>query len=152
MPTSCLRSCLTCKLPLTLWLSTKLSLWLWDSSLTKLPLCCLCDWAAFVTASCLPSLPTLPATFSTLQADCRAYPPPGYHRAALQSASQSWFYSGSYLTVPVTSSTSERTLIFCITMFSYLQYLRSTMTQNSLNNCTLPHVDKEVTHELIWHC
>ena len=50
-----------------------------------------------------------------------------------------------YLTVPITSSTSERT-------FSALKrlvtYLRSTMTEKRLNNCLLLHMHKQLTDQL----
>ena len=50
-----------------------------------------------------------------------------------------------YLTVPVTSATSERT-------FSALQrlliYLRSSMTEKRLNYCLLCHIHKEITESL----
>ena len=48
------------------------------------------------------------------------------------------------MTIPVTSATAERT-------FSVLQrmktYLRSTMTQEKLNNVMLLHIYKELTDE-----
>ena len=50
-----------------------------------------------------------------------------------------------YLTVLITSNTSERT-------FSALKrlvtYLRSTMTEKRLNNCFLLHIHKELTDQL----
>ena len=50
-----------------------------------------------------------------------------------------------YLTVLITSNTSERT-------FSALKrlvtYLRSTMTEKRLNNCLLLHIHKELTDQL----
>ena len=50
-----------------------------------------------------------------------------------------------YLTMPVTTATPERT-------FSVLKrvktYLRSTMTQQRLNNAMLLHIHKEATDEL----
>lgn len=50
-----------------------------------------------------------------------------------------------YLTVPLTSSTSERTFS---AMKRLLTYLRSTMTEKRLNNCLLLHVHKDLTDEL----
>ena len=50
-----------------------------------------------------------------------------------------------YLTVPVTSSTSERTFSALKRLFTYL---RSTMTEKRLNNCLLLHVHKELTDQL----
>ena len=50
-----------------------------------------------------------------------------------------------YLTVPVTSSTSERTFS---AMKRLLTYLRSTMTEKRLNNCLLLHVHKDLTDQL----
>lgn len=44
-----------------------------------------------------------------------------------------------YLTIPVTSSTAERT--FSV-LKRLLTYLRSTMTEKRLNNCMLLHVHK----------
>lgn len=50
-----------------------------------------------------------------------------------------------YLTIPITSSTSE-------TSFSALRfvltYLRSTMTESRLNNCLLPRIHKKITDDL----
>ena len=50
-----------------------------------------------------------------------------------------------YLTVSISSATSERT-------FSALKrvktYLRSSMTEERLNNCLLVHVYKEIAEEL----
>lgn len=50
-----------------------------------------------------------------------------------------------FLTIPVTTASAERS-------FSALRrlktYLRSTMTQNRLNNVTLPHVHKAYTDSL----
>ena len=45
-----------------------------------------------------------------------------------------------YLTIPITSSTSERTFS---TLRCLLTYLRSTMTEKRLNNCLLLHVHKD---------
>ena len=50
-----------------------------------------------------------------------------------------------YLTIPVTSSTSERTFS---TLRRLLTYLRSTMTEKRLNNCLLLHVHKDLTDSL----
>ena len=50
-----------------------------------------------------------------------------------------------YLTVPITSATSERTFS---AMKRLLTYLRSTMTEKRLNNCVLLHIHKELTDEL----
>ena len=50
-----------------------------------------------------------------------------------------------YLTVPVTSSTCERT--FSV-LKRLLTYLRSTMTEKRLNNCLLLHVHKDLTDQL----
>ena len=50
-----------------------------------------------------------------------------------------------YLTIPVTSSTSERTFS---ALRRLLTYLRSTMTEKRLNNCMLLHVHKDITDDL----
>jgi len=50
-----------------------------------------------------------------------------------------------YLTVPITSSTCERT--FSV-LKRLLTYLRSTMTEKRLNNCLLLHVHKDLTDKL----
>ena len=50
-----------------------------------------------------------------------------------------------YLTVPITSSTSERT--FSV-MKRLLTYLRSTMSEKRLNNCMLLHIHKDITDTL----
>ena len=49
-----------------------------------------------------------------------------------------------YLTISITSSTSERTFS---AMKRLLTYLRSTMTEKRLNNCVL-HVHKDLTDQL----
>ena len=55
-----------------------------------------------------------------------------------------------YLTVPITSSTSERT--FSV-MKRLLTYLRSTMSEKRLNNCVLLHIHKDITYiEQHGHC
>ena len=53
-----------------------------------------------------------------------------------------------YLTLPVTSSTSERAFS---TLRRLLNYLRSTMTEKRLNNCLLLHVHKDLTDSLNLH-
>ena len=50
-----------------------------------------------------------------------------------------------YLTVPITSATSERT--FSV-LKRLLVYLRSSMTEKRLNNCLLVHVHKDIVDEL----
>ena len=50
-----------------------------------------------------------------------------------------------YLTVPITSSTSERAFS---TLRRLLTYLRATMTEQTLNNCMLLHVHKDLTDDL----
>ena len=50
-----------------------------------------------------------------------------------------------YLTIPITSSTSERAFS---TLRRVLTYLRSTMTQKRLNNCMLLHIHKDLTDSL----
>ena len=50
-----------------------------------------------------------------------------------------------YLTIPITSATSERT--FSV-LRRLLTYMRSTMTEKRLNNCLLIHVHKDVTEQL----
>ena len=50
-----------------------------------------------------------------------------------------------YWTVPITSSTSERT--FSV-LKRLLTYLRSAMTEKRLNNCMLLHVHKDLTDQL----
>ena len=50
-----------------------------------------------------------------------------------------------YLTVPITSSTSERAFS---SLRRLLTYLRATMTEQRLNNCMLLHVHKDLTNEL----
>ena len=47
-----------------------------------------------------------------------------------------------YLTIPITSSTSERAFS---TLRRLLTYLRSTMTEQRLNNCMLLHIHKDLT-------
>ena len=46
-----------------------------------------------------------------------------------------------YLTIPVTSATSERAFS---TLRRLLTYLRSTMMEKRLNNCSFLHVHKEL--------
>ena len=50
-----------------------------------------------------------------------------------------------YLTVPITSSTSERAFS---TLRRILTYMRSSMTEKRLNNCMLVHIHKSVTDSL----
>ena len=50
-----------------------------------------------------------------------------------------------YLTVPITTATSERTFS---ALRHVLPYLRSTMTEKRLNNCLLLYVHKELTDSL----
>ena len=50
-----------------------------------------------------------------------------------------------YFTIPITSSSSERAFS---TLRRVLTYLRSTMTQERLNNCMLLHVHKDITDSL----
>ena len=50
-----------------------------------------------------------------------------------------------YLTVPITTATSERAFS---TLRRLLTYLRSTMTEQRLNNCMLLHVHKSLTDDL----
>ena len=50
-----------------------------------------------------------------------------------------------YLTLPVTSATSERTFSALRRLFTYL---RSSVTEKRLNNCLLLHVHKELTDSL----
>jgi hypothetical protein len=55
-----------------------------------------------------------------------------------------------YLTIPITSSTSERTFS---AMKRLLTYLRATMTEKRLNNCILLHIHKDLTDQLdVTHC
>ena len=46
-----------------------------------------------------------------------------------------------YLTIPITSATSERTFSALKHVFTYL---RSSMSEKRLNNCVLSHVHKEL--------
>ena len=50
-----------------------------------------------------------------------------------------------YFTIPITSSTSERT--FSV-LKRLLAYLRSTMTEKRLNNCMFLHVHKDIKDEI----
>jgi len=50
-----------------------------------------------------------------------------------------------YLTVPITSSTSERAFS---TLRRLLTYLKATMTEQRLNNCMLLHIHKDLTDNL----
>ena len=50
-----------------------------------------------------------------------------------------------YFTIPITTSTSERT--FSV-LRQLLTYLRSTMSEERLNNCLLLHVHKDITDAL----
>ena len=50
-----------------------------------------------------------------------------------------------YLTIPITSCTSERSFSALRRLFTYL---RSTMTEKWLNNCFLLHVQKELTDSI----
>ncbi len=50
-----------------------------------------------------------------------------------------------YLTVPITSATSERAFS---TLKRLLTYLRSSMTEQRLNNCALLHIHKEILDEM----
>ena len=47
-----------------------------------------------------------------------------------------------YLTVPITSATSERTFS---ALRRILTYLRSSMSEQRLNNCMLLHIHKDLT-------
>ena len=53
-----------------------------------------------------------------------------------------------YLTVPITSSMSERAFS---TLRRLLTYLRSSMTEQRLNNCMLLHIHKDLTDDLDLH-
>ena len=53
-----------------------------------------------------------------------------------------------YLTVPITSSTSERAFS---TLRRLLTYLRSSMTEQRLNNCMLLHIHKDLTDDQDLH-
>ena len=50
-----------------------------------------------------------------------------------------------FLTIPITSSTSERSFS---TLRRLCNYVRSTMTEKRLNNCFLVHVHKELSKEI----
>ena len=50
-----------------------------------------------------------------------------------------------YLTIPLSSATSERAFS---ALRRILTYLRSTMTEQRLNNCLLLHVHKDLTDSL----
>lgn len=50
-----------------------------------------------------------------------------------------------FLTVPVTSSTSERSFSALKRLFTYL---RSSMTEIRLNNCLLLHIHRDITDSL----
>ena len=50
-----------------------------------------------------------------------------------------------YLTVPITSSTSERAFS---TLKRLLTYLRSSMTEQRLNNCALIHIHKDIVDNM----
>ncbi|XP_035690920.1 zinc finger MYM-type protein 1-like [Branchiostoma floridae] len=50
-----------------------------------------------------------------------------------------------YLTVPITSATSERAFS---SLKRLLTYLRSTMTEQRLNNCMLMHVHKDIVDDM----
>ena len=50
-----------------------------------------------------------------------------------------------YLTIPMTSATSERTFS---ALKHVLTYLRSSMSEKRLNNCVLAHVHKHLLDEL----
>ena len=50
-----------------------------------------------------------------------------------------------YYTIPITSSSSKRTFS---TLRCVLTYLRTTMSQERLNNCMLLHIHKEITDSL----
>ena len=50
-----------------------------------------------------------------------------------------------YLTVPVTSATSERAFSTLKRLFTYL---RSSMTEQRLNNCAMLHIHKDVVDEM----
>ena len=50
-----------------------------------------------------------------------------------------------YMTVPITSATSERTFSALRRLFTYL---RSSMTERRLNHCLLLHIHKELTDSL----
>ena len=50
-----------------------------------------------------------------------------------------------YLTIPITTSTSERAFS---SLRRLLTYMRSTMTEKRLNNCMLLHVHKELTDKI----
>ena len=50
-----------------------------------------------------------------------------------------------FLTIPITSSTSERSFS---TLRRLCNYMRSTMTEKRLNNCFFVHVHKELSMEI----
>ena len=50
-----------------------------------------------------------------------------------------------FLTIPVTSSTSERSFSAMRRIFTYL---RSSMTESRFNNCFILHVHKELTERI----
>ena len=50
-----------------------------------------------------------------------------------------------YLTLPITSATSERTFS---ALRWLLTYLRSKMTEKRLNNCLLLHIHKDLTDSI----
>ena len=52
---------------------------------------------------------------------------------------------GLFLTIPITTATSERTFS---ALRHVLPYLRSSMTEQRLNNCLLLYVHKELTDSL----
>ena len=52
---------------------------------------------------------------------------------------------GLYLTVPITSATSERTYSALLRL---LTYLCSSMTEKRLNHCLLLHIHKELTNSM----
>ena len=50
-----------------------------------------------------------------------------------------------YITIPITSSTSERSFSALKRLYTYL---RSSMKENRLNNCLMLHIHKDYTDQL----
>ena len=53
-----------------------------------------------------------------------------------------------YLTIPISSSTSERSFS---ALKRVLTYIRSTMSEQRLNNCMMLHIHKEITDSCDMH-
>ena len=78
---------------------------------------------------------------TSIRTICNAMKCDSYRSMLSEVHKQLWLY----LTVLITSSTSESAFS---TTRHLLTYLRATMTEQRLNNCTLLHIHKDITDNL----